>query len=39
MTLLGLNFKSDNTIKSKAIKNVDERYCLIISKVTWFYFI
>ena len=32
MRLLGLNFKSDSTIKSKAIKYFVKKYCLIMSK-------
>ena len=31
MRLLGLNFKSDNTIKSKAIKCVVKKHCLIMN--------
>ena len=30
-TLLGLEFKSDNIIKSKAMRLIVKKYCLIIS--------
>ena len=33
MRLLGLEFKSDNTLKSKAIKHIVKKYYLIMSKV------
>ena len=32
MRLIGLNFKSNNTIKSNAIKYIVKKYCLIMSK-------
>ena len=33
MILLGLELKSDNTIKSKPIKCILKKYCLVMSKV------
>ena len=39
MILLRLKFKSDNAIKSKAIKFSFKKYCPIMSKVVWFCFI
>ena len=37
--LLGLDFRSNNIIKSKAMKLIVKKYCLIISKIVWFYLI
>ena len=37
--LLGLEFKSDNIIKSRAMKFTAQKYCLIISNIAGFYLI
>ena len=39
MRLLGLEFKSDNAINLKVIKYIVKKYCPIMNKVGWFYFI
>ena len=36
---IGLEFRSDNIINSKAIKYILKKYFPIMTKVVWFYFI
>ena len=36
MRLLGLEFRSDNTLKLEARKHIVKRYYLIMNTVVWF---